>query len=58
MKLAAHLLPAPRRFRLEAKQLLREWSLSWPAVVVLHSFSSSMVGLNPAKADHNNMNHG
>ncbi len=58
MKLAGHPLPAPRRFRLEAKQLLREWSLAWLAVVFLHCASSSMVGLSPAEADHTNMNNG
>jgi len=58
MKLVAHPFPTPRRFRLEAKQLLREWFLSWLAVVLLHSFSFSMVGLDPVKADHSNMNTG
>ena len=48
MELTAHLLPAPRSLLLEAEQLLRE---CFPALVLLHSSRSPMVGLNPAKAD-------
>ena len=48
MELTAHPLPAPSSLLLEAEQLLRE---CFPALVLLHSSRSPMVGINPAKAD-------